>query len=315
MLGGIPAQYLMIERGEVPRKVRRIIEKGWRRSALVAWDSRPRDVSCEVREGEADASISGTGEEDGSGHDGSTRRHDRRFLKGRRVDEITVLRADVALKAWGRISHPGWSPPDAATGREDSVQYATVIVELPHLLEAKAVSLAPPEANLDPHRDLVDEEADIVPDARIVAILQRPPGMGLRDYINHLASLSVLASPEEAELFLEQYEYARFSDKALTEQQFENLMAAFAILLSTMVLDLDIITPFIDSSDLEMEFDSVSTSVASQELEAQSIHDAESVLYHERDDGSVRHHPPTSSSISQTGDSARSIIINTPVHI
>jgi hypothetical protein len=312
VLRDIPKQYIPIDAGEVPRKVRRLIEKGWRRSALIAWDSRPRDVGLEVQ---ADREAAHVAQQEEDALDGSARRHDRRFLRPKRMNETTLLSADVALKAWGRISHPGWSPPDAASGREESVQYATVVVELPHLLEAKAVSLAPPEAGNNMYADSRGSNQTLPPDPRVVAILQRPTSMGLRGYVGHLASLGVMTSPEDAETFLEQYEYARFSSKALTENQFGDLMATFARVLSTMLLDLNLVTPLLDSSDLDsVETMSISSQSQSQVLGNQSLFDEPSLIS-EPTDGSIRHHQPASSSASQTGESMNSIIITPALHV
>jgi hypothetical protein len=308
VLRDIPKHYVPVEAGEVPRKVRRMIEKQWKRSALVAWDSRPRDVSLEVLADKA-------AEEEEDVLDGSARRPDRRFLRRERTNETTVLRAEVASKAWGRITHPGWSPPDAASGREENVQYATVVVELPHLLEAKAVSLVPPEAGLPPTGDSHDTNQAIPPDARVVSILQRSLGMGLRDYVGHLESLGIMSSPEDAESFLEQYEYARFSTKALTEDQFDDLMATFANVISTMTLDLDRVTPLLNSSDLDsIETMSISSGSQSHVPRDRSLLDETSIMS-EGLDGSIRHHALASSSASQTGDSISSVIITPPEHI
>jgi hypothetical protein len=229
VLREIPHPFVAVEHGEVPRKVRRMIEKQWARSALVAWDSRPRDVQEEMR-----------AQEEMEGEYSKKKGLEAMFHKREGHGKgTTVIPLKTALKAWGHISHPGWSMPTTTTEngqkQQQSVQYWTVIVELPHLLEAKAVSLAPPE--LDFPADEYDSDMPPPADPKVVALLQRPSGMGLRDYLALLSSLNVIDPPSLAEDFVSQYEYARFSTRPLTEEQFDTLMATFASLLSAMVLD------------------------------------------------------------------------------
>ena len=47
-LAAIPKSYLPITASDLPAKVRRLVARNARRSALIAWDSRPRDVAREV---------------------------------------------------------------------------------------------------------------------------------------------------------------------------------------------------------------------------------------------------------------------------
>ncbi|MCJ1432938.1 hypothetical protein MMC27_002296 [Xylographa pallens] len=138
------------------------------------------------------------------------------------------------MPIWGRISHPGWSSPSSPD--LPNLHFLPVILELPHLIEAKAVSLAPP----DPfYVSLSNPDAPFItapslPDALVVGLLQRPATMGLRDYISHLSSLSLIQPPTLGPIFLTGYEYARFSEKALTETQFRQLMSIFAEILRGM---------------------------------------------------------------------------------
>jgi hypothetical protein len=239
VLRDIPKPYVAVEAGEVPRKVRRLIERQWARSALVAWDSRPRDVSEELRA----LGLEDDGEDDESNRDEGKKKASEGLFHRRsgRSKTATVIPLKTALKAWGRIAHPGWSLLTTTAGdgqrQTQSVQFWTVIIELPHLLEAKAVSLAPP----DPHFLMDEYDSDVGPpppaDPKVVALLQRPSGMGLRDYLSALCELNVIEPPSLAEDFVEQYEYARFSTRPLTETQFETLMATFAALLSALAVD------------------------------------------------------------------------------
>jgi len=113
-----------------------------------------------------------------------------------------------------------------------------VIKELPHLIEAKAVSLAPigtPSApSLDAFSPLSTPEEHENPDPRVVEILQRPATMGLREYIGHLTALGLISAPELGVEFLGLYERARFSSHALYEDEFRTLMGIFAEILRGM---------------------------------------------------------------------------------
>lgn len=140
---------------------------------------------------------------------------------------------DLGLAIWGRISHPGWSSP---TSKDlPNLHYHPVIVELPHLVEAKVVALSGPTAE-----NLV--------------MLTRPISAGLREYLNLLVQVGCLdpdVSPldavgveKEEEIdgeekvhwrsWLVDYEYARFSSEAVTEEQFTDLLAGFAKLLRSL---------------------------------------------------------------------------------
>ncbi|KAL1888968.1 hypothetical protein Sste5346_009236 [Sporothrix stenoceras] len=185
---------------------------------------------------------------------------------------------------WGAIEHPGWAPPDqvlnqsrasraggggggsggsgagaappppppppTAAGGDPfdeniNLQYSSVLAELPNLVEAKALTLAPP----DPF-----SAADTPPlDADAVALLERPEYMGLREYLSHLAEIGVIdiqadAPSHEAPApdgdpralrdivssFATAYEYARFSTHLLTHDMFRQLMHDLAIILRRM---------------------------------------------------------------------------------
>ncbi|KAL4945372.1 hypothetical protein BDV06DRAFT_184740 [Aspergillus oleicola] len=174
---------------------------------------------------------------------------------------------DPANPPWGVVEHPGWSAPEsslspASNAEGDNTQgqqppmqglcYRAVIRELPHLIEAKAVSLAPPDpistlrqddqVHLD--NDGVGNEGEEteplrIPDTRIVAILRRLPTMSLRSYIAHLSTLSILNPPETGLEFLSLYERARFSGRELYESEFRELMGVFADLLRGMRFEID----------------------------------------------------------------------------
>jgi hypothetical protein len=224
-LRDIPKAYVLIEPGEVPRKVRRMIEKQWRRSAVIAWDSRPRDVREEI----------------GHEHDGHGARRRLFHLRRSHDKDATIISPSTAAQAWGDIEHPGWSAPsDSQSTNGQSVQYWDVIIELPNLLEAKAVSLVP--------STMQGDEGDIgqQPDPRLLTLLQRPTGMGLRDYVEYLLGIGVLTPSEKVEDFIDDYECTRFSTRALNTEQFDQLMASFASVLSLISLDINRVAPFLE---------------------------------------------------------------------
>lgn len=231
VLREIPKAYIPIDVGEVPKAVHRMIIKQWERSAIIAWDAKPRDVREEIKS-----------YEDTSRDRINEHPHQLHRRSGKRPK--TLIPPQTALTAWGEMAHPGWSSP--ASEDLPNLDYHDVIVELPNLIEAKAVSVAPPDPAFA--NEGATEDTAAVPDARIVALLQRPPTMGLRDYLSHLSSLGLVNPPSLAPSFLMQYEYARFSSTPLTEPQFRHLMSAFAALLSGMTdLDLDIISMLLAS--------------------------------------------------------------------
>ncbi|KIW02464.1 uncharacterized protein PV09_06272 [Verruconis gallopava] len=217
----IPRCYIPVDKGEVPRKVHKMIKKQWERSAIVAWDSRPRDIREELTR---------------MAHEDDETRHGFAGLLKGHAKKRTEIPPDVALAAWGHISHPGWSSPSDA--KLPSLEYYRVFVELPNLIEAKAVSLAPPDPAFY-QNGLVESGITPIPDARVVALLQRPATQGLREYLARLADFNLVNPPDAAEDFLAQYEAARFSTRPLTEYQFQNLMTAFSALLTGMT-DLDV---------------------------------------------------------------------------
>ncbi|QSZ37450.1 hypothetical protein DSL72_008546 [Monilinia vaccinii-corymbosi] len=229
IIKAIPKTWIPIEKGDVNKKVRKMIVASLERSAAIAWDSRPRidqyatitpGYSCPEQEGDEKSSRDAT------------------FI-GAPKEPV-----------WGQISHNGWSSPTSAD--LPSLQYITVILELPHLIEAKAVSLAPP----DPQ----STSQPPMPDLRAVDILQRPAAMGLRDYISHLSGFGIIGDPSIATSFLAAYEYARFSNNAISEVEFHGLMKQFAELLRKMEPLSSEILISLAIDDQESDFDSDASS-------------------------------------------------------
>lgn len=219
---GIPRSYLPIEKGEVTNNVRRMIVKNRQRSALIAWESKPRDLQEEERQRVQQQHLI---EE----VPGSRRSTPQEKSKGQGIHNICPI--SIQNPPWGKVAHPGWSSPTS----DDlaNLEFDTVICELPNLIEARAVSLAPP----DPTFNFMSQFHDAVPpppDPQLVAYLQRPPMAGLRDYLSHLGSLGLTNSTAVCAEFIAQYEFARFSDTPLNELQFRRLMDTFSELLAGM---------------------------------------------------------------------------------
>ncbi|ESZ97290.1 hypothetical protein SBOR_2318 [Sclerotinia borealis F-4128] len=213
IIKAIPKTWIPVEKGDVNKKVRKMIVASLARSAAIAWDSRPRiDQHGITIVSTQDPPYSVTIAADNS-----------RFEQEKRPHEATII-IPPKEPVWGQISHNGWSSPTSAD--LPSLQYITVILELPHLIEAKAVSLAPP----DPQ----STSQPPMPDLRAVDILQRPTAMCLRDYISHLTDFGVTSDPSIATSFLSAYEYARFSSNTISEVEFRDLMKQFAELLRSM---------------------------------------------------------------------------------
>ena len=234
-LAGIP-------RDGVPKiggKVGREVQAGLRRSAMIAYESHPRDLR------------------DGKVGRGIERRSRLGMSSTGRQSQDSVQSFEPV---WGPISHPGWSSPSSPD--LPNLYYETVILELSNLIEAKAVSLAP----IDPsHNASTAPESDEPPplDPLAISLLERPATMGLRDYITHLTTLEMISPASFGTTFLALYEAARFSEVPLTEPEFRNLMAAFTEVLRNMK-PIDPAT--VDSLQAELEdgLSSSSSSIASK---------------------------------------------------
>ncbi len=210
-LASIPKAWIPIEKGDVSKSVRRMVIESLARNARIAYEARPRDLKAdEATPGNIDVSS----------------RTPLETIQGTQHREV---------RTWGNISHPGWSSPSSPD--LPNLHFEPVILELPHLIEAKAVSLAPPDPLFEP--DLIPPQDPTatqipLPDALAVELLQRPATMGLRDYITHLTSLAMIKPPSLGPSFLALYEKARFSSHGLNETAFRNLMHIFAEILRGM---------------------------------------------------------------------------------
>ncbi len=209
------------------KKVRKMIVASLNRSAIIAWEARPRIPEAE----ESPAITSEPGNRESlvmlNTPEAKEKKKEKEGLSRKAQSQITGGDAVVTVplqSQWRSIAHNGWSSP--LSPDLPNLQYSTVVLELPHLIEARAVSLAPsnPESPTDP----------TLPDIRAMDVLRRPTAMGLREYIEHLTDLGVIATSITTAAFLASYEFARFSGRPLTELQFRDLMKLFADLLRMM---------------------------------------------------------------------------------
>ncbi|PPJ51780.1 hypothetical protein CBER1_09136 [Cercospora berteroae] len=214
VLSDIGKPYIPVEDGEVSRLVRKMIVKQLDRSATVAWESRPRDLYGEILL---------AGQQGILPNDSDSVN----------VNEYTVgsiIQVDPANPPWGDIQHPGWSSPSHRPGNKNpDVRFAEVVAELPNLIEARAVSLAPPDPIMTPVQG-----QQRVADPAVVDLLTRPKNMPLRDYMTQLGLLGLVQPPEIGQIFVSQYERARFGFSPITVGEFDKLMATFAELLAGM---------------------------------------------------------------------------------
>ena len=216
-LAAIPKPYLPIEDGEVSRNVRKMIVKNRQRSALIALQSRPRASTVAPTNSSNEYPV----DAEGSG------------AKAKATSKDIYVQFDPQHPPWGTIAHAGWSGPNS--GDLSNLEFTTVVAELPNLIEARAVSLAPSDETTQPASELGGQPQMGSSESPItMARLQRPPSQGLRNYLHHLYDLGVISSWGTIDFFVLQYEYARFSTHALLEQEFRELMSAFSSLLIEM---------------------------------------------------------------------------------
>lgn len=254
VIAGIPKTWIPVEKGDVRKSVRKIIMESLSRSAVIAWNARPRVLDHTTRSRQnAQAQVANVTSFQTTG---TTIKHHKLLYKKRVPTEKDETSVSIPPHppVWGEIAHEGWSSP--LSPDLPNLQFITVILELPHLIEAKAVSLAPPDAT--------SKTNPPTPDLRAVELLQRPAAMGLRDYVSHLMSLGILPASESIPIpqFLSSYENARFSHRPQSEIEFRDLMKLFADILRSMApLDPAILESLTDlESDIDADASSTTTS-------------------------------------------------------
>ncbi|KAL8933378.1 MAG: hypothetical protein Q9211_005814 [Gyalolechia sp. 1 TL-2023] len=209
----IPRHWSPLEKNDVEKKVRKLVAAKLEESAAIAYRARPRDV----------------GKDRPNAAEAQTQQDNVQVIRPNAPDH---RRPPDTVPSWGIIDHPGWSSP--LSPDLPNLQFDPIIHELPNLIEAKAVSLAPADPLYDPDTSFVDPSEPPVPDAPIVELLQRPATMGLRDYFSRLTALGMIEQPEPSSSFLVLYEQARFSGDQLAERDFRHLMGMFADILRGM---------------------------------------------------------------------------------
>lgn len=234
VLASIPKSYLPIEKGDLKKHVRKMIVAGLSRSAAIAYAARPRVAPIFPTQ-----LLGPQGEKEELGQAQKERKSIPPFKLKKTVtveDEMGISLPPVKA-VWGDIEHPGWGSPTSPDLPD--LQYASVISELPNLIEAKAITLAPPDPESQSDHPMLDPEA--------VSLLQRTEEMGLRDYLMHLIDLGVLEASQTTTDFIAKYEYARFSTRPLPNMRFRELMHLFAGILRGMKpLDPDVLASLVD---------------------------------------------------------------------
>ncbi|TAQ83398.1 hypothetical protein B7494_g8278 [Chlorociboria aeruginascens] len=286
VLAAIPKTWIPVEKGDVNKRVRKMIVSSLNRSAAIAWDSRPRVTQSptivsgpDARESIAKSPTTENYKEDNGIMRKSTKQSEK--------DEQTVT-IPPHPSVWGEISHNGWSSPTSPD--LPSLQYMKVILELPHLIEAKAVSFAP----LDPKSTTDSPMAD--PSA--VNLLQRPASMGLRDYISHLISVGIIKFPSISINFLTAYESARFSQRPLSEPEFRALMNQFAEVLRSMQALDPVILALSKTGESESDIDDDASS--SSTPRSRSLLSSRSVSMRSDSQGTVRTAPSRRTNATDT---------------
>ncbi|KAI1855721.1 hypothetical protein JX265_012166 [Neoarthrinium moseri] len=244
VLAGIPKSWIPIGKGHVKKGVREMIARELGHSAAVAWAARPK-VGAVPAADQREALLGVVVEEDSNevgraqsaANDEKGTRTSGNWLRPRRTAAATMeSEMGIALPptspVWGQIEHPGWGSPNSPDLA--NVQYGAVLAELPNLIEAKAISLAPPAPDSSDVSPVLDPEA--------VALLQRTTTMSMRTYIGRLIDLGVLESTQNSFEFLDTYERARFLTRPLPAAAFKRLMHLFAELLrSAQPLDRSVV--------------------------------------------------------------------------
>ncbi|KAM4059250.1 sucrase/ferredoxin domain-containing protein [Hirsutella rhossiliensis] len=208
-LASIPKAWVPIEKGDVKDAVYKAIAAGLDRSAFIAFEAQPRV------------------EADGRGQLGQLSEAPRSKCDARATktaaEELAVARPSRHA-VWGDIEHHGWASP--VSPDMPNLQYGIVLLELPNLVEGKALALAPADPTAPTNPPIMDPEA--------VDLLQRSPNMSLRGYVDHLADLGVVPAGSTTAEFVSQYEHARFSNRPISNARFRELMHLFAEVLRAM---------------------------------------------------------------------------------
>ncbi|KAH7320241.1 hypothetical protein B0I35DRAFT_430939 [Stachybotrys elegans] len=217
-LASIPKTWVPIDKSDVKKAVYKMIQGGLNRSAAISYEARPR--------------VQTPGE---SNHQQtSSHPHSTSLTRVPTFLEDFLLSLPSQEAVWGKIEHPGWASPNSPD--LPNLEYHTIISELPNLIEAKALTLAPSDPTSQTDPPLLDAAA--------VSLLQRPHHLHLRGYLDHLSTLGVIEMDGTVLEFLSHYELARFSNRPISEARFRDMMHLFAEMLRSMKpLDPDALDP------------------------------------------------------------------------
>ncbi|GKT86923.1 sucrase/ferredoxin domain-containing protein [Colletotrichum tofieldiae] len=161
ILASIPKPWVPIEKGDVNKKVHEMITADLKRSAAIAYDARPR-IETSLLGSDMEEVLA---EKQNSGSSAARKRFQLPTLKKPATTEKeTGIALPPRRPVWGEIEHYGWSSPNSIDLPD--LQYSTVLSELPNLIEAKALTLAPPDPSSLTQPPMLDADA--------VALLQRP---------------------------------------------------------------------------------------------------------------------------------------------
>lgn len=228
VLASIPKSWVPIGKGDVKKDIREMIARELGRSAAIAWEARPKVGATAEARGLRELEDVLEEDANGTAPDGlALKEKGRTSSNWLRRKKAATLETEMGISlpptkpVWGEIDHPGWGSPDSLDLA--NIQYSTVLAELPNLIEAKVMSLAPPAPDTPDDSPLLDSEA--------VAALQRLDNMSMRVYIGRLVDLGVLDSSKDVAQFSDVYERARFSTRAMPVAMFRQLMHLFAELL------------------------------------------------------------------------------------
>jgi hypothetical protein len=220
VLASIPKSWVPIDKGDVHNDVYKMVVASLNRSAAIAFEARPR-VDTLVAGGIGKDRVEDSQEEN------ARQRNNSQLLRSSKsgtAEDESGITLPPHQPVWGEIEHFGWASPNSPD--LPNLQYSTVFSELPHLIEAKALTLAPPDPMSEADPPMLDADA--------VGLLQRPTSMALRDYLHHLTGLGVLAMDATVTNFVTKYEYARFSTQQISNARFREIMHLFADILRVM---------------------------------------------------------------------------------
>lgn len=225
------------------KSVRKVIAYGLSRSAAIAYESRPRVVPARPPTANIEEK-----------NDVGEKKEKKKTLGIFPLKKAATPKEKMGIvlpphsAVWGEIEHNGWASPNSPD--LPNLQYSTVIQELPNLIEAKALTLAPPQIQSEIGQPVLYPEA--------ISLLERQENLGLRQYLAHLAQLGVLPPSRTTSDFLSSYEYARYSTRPISNARFRELMHLFAELLRIMQpLDPQILVGADENSSISTESDDI----------------------------------------------------------